>query len=72
MKEFSQSLSFLNILINTRLPISAEELIAASLRQMSKVYEDQRAFLVNAGKELAISLSGNLNQLKAILERIKS
>ncbi|MEE9520451.1 MAG: hypothetical protein V3V43_01920 [Dehalococcoidales bacterium] len=72
VKEFSQSFSFLNILINTRLPVSPEELIAASLRQMSEVYEDHRAFLVTAGKELAISLSGNFNQLKAILERIKT
>ena len=72
VKEFSQSFSFLNILINTRLPVSPEELIAASLRQMSEVYEDHRAFLVTAGKELAISLSGNFNQLKAILERIKA
>ena len=72
VKEFSQSFSFLNILINTRLPVSPEELIAASLRQMSAVYEDRRAFLVTAGKELAISLSGNFNQLKAILERIKA
>jgi len=72
VKEFSQSFSFLNILINTRLPVSPEELIAASLRQMSEVYEDRRAFLVTAGKELAISLSGNFNQLKAVLERIKA
>jgi len=72
VKEFSQSFGFLNILINTRLPVSPEELIAASLRQMSEVYEDRRAFLVTAGKELAISLSGNFNQLKAILERIKA
>ena len=72
VKEFSQSFGFLNILINTRLPVSPEELIAASLRQMSEVYEDHRAFLVTAGKELAISLSGNFNQLKAILERIKT
>ena len=72
VKEFSQSLAFLNILINTRLPVSTDELIAASLREMSQVYEDRRAFLVTAGKELAILLSGNFNQLKAILERIKT
>jgi hypothetical protein len=39
---------------------------------MSKVHEDPHAFLVRAGKELAVSLSGNLNQLKAILERIET
>lgn len=71
MKEFSQSFQFLNILLNTRLPVSPEELIAACLRQMSQAHEDPHAFLVRAGKELAVSLGGNLNQLKAILERIR-
>jgi len=72
VKEFSQSFDFLNILINTRLPVAMDELVAACLRQMSQVYEDRRAFLVAAGKELAILLSGNFNQLKAILGRIKT
>jgi len=72
VKEFSQSFDFLNILINTRLPVATDELVAACLRQMSQVYEDRRIFLVAAGKELAILLSGNFNQLKAILERIKT
>jgi hypothetical protein len=71
IKEFSQSFDFLNILLTTRLPVSPDELIAACLRQMSQVYEDRRAFLVAAGKELAILLSGQFNQLKAILGRIK-
>ncbi len=72
VKEFSQSFDFLNILINTRLPVAMDERVAACLRQMSQVYEDRRAFLVAAGKELAILLSGNFNQLKAILGRIKT
>ena len=71
VREFGQSLDFLNILINTRLPVSGEELIAACLRQMSQVYEDRHAFLVAAGKELAVLLSGEFNQLKAILGRIR-
>ena len=71
VREFSQSFDFLNILINAHLPVSAEELVAASLRQMSGVYEDSHAFLVAAGKELAILLSGEFNRLKAILGRIK-
>ena len=71
VKEFSQSFDFLNILVNTRLPVSVDEIVAASLRQMSQAYEDPRAFLVAAGKELAILLSGQFNQLKAILGRIR-
>jgi hypothetical protein len=69
--EFAQSFDFLNMLINARLPVPTDELVAASLRQMSQAHEDPRTFLVAAGKELAILLSGNLNQLKAILGRIK-
>jgi len=71
VKEFSQSFNFLTILINTRLPVSQDELIAACLRQMSQAYEDRHAFLVAAGKELAVLLGGEFNQLKAILERIR-
>lgn len=70
--EFGQSFDFLNIVLNASLPVPAEELVGASLRQMSQAHKDPRAFLVAAGKELAILLSGNLNQLKAVLGRIKT
>ena len=71
IKEFSQSFGFLNILLNTHLPISPAELVAACLRHMSQAHADPRTFLVKAGKELAVSLGGNFNQLKAILERVR-
>jgi hypothetical protein len=71
IKEFGKSFDFLNILINASLPVSTEELVAAALRQMSQAYEDRKTFLVAAGKELALRLSGDLSQLKAILGRIK-
>jgi hypothetical protein len=72
LREFSESLGFLNILVNARLPIASDEIIAAALRQMSRVQEDRHAFLVTAGKELAILLSGDYSQLKAILGRLNS
>ena len=71
LKDFGKSFDFLNIILNAHLPVPGEELVAASLRRMSQAHDDQRAFLVAAGKELAILLSGNLNQLNAILGRIK-
>ncbi len=47
-----------------------EELIGAALREMSRVYgAGKRAFLVSAGKELAVMLSDDYSQLKAIFER---
>ena len=72
VREFSQSFGFLNILTNTHLPVSSDELISASLRQMSQVYEDPHSFLVAAGKELAILFSSDFGQLKAILGRIQA
>jgi hypothetical protein len=71
IREFSHSLDFLNILINTHLPVPADELIAAALRQMSQTHEDSRAFLVTAGKELATLLSHDFIQLKNILGRLR-
>jgi hypothetical protein len=71
VKDFGKSFDFLNIILNARLPVPTEELVSASLRQMSQAHKDRRAFLVAAGKELAVLLSGNLNQLNAVLGRIK-
>ncbi len=70
VKAFSQSTGFLDILIGAHLPVPVEELVAASLRQMSVVYEDPRTFLVAAGKQLAVRLGSDFNRLRAILERL--
>ena len=71
VKEFSQSFAFLNILLNTRLPVAVEELVAASLRQMSAVNDDRHAYLVAAGKELAGLLGNEYNRLRTILGRLQ-
>ena len=71
IKEFGQEYGFLNILVNAHLPVSTEELVAAALRQMSQAQEDPRAFLVGAGKELAVLLGGQFHQLNAILGRLQ-
>ena len=71
VKKFSQSFDFLSILLGTSLALPKDELISACLRQMSQVREDSHQFLVAAGKELATRLSGDFNQLRAILERIR-
>jgi hypothetical protein len=69
--DFGKSFGFLNILLNASLPLPTEELIGATLRQISRAHKDPRAFLVAAGKELAILLSGDLNRLNTILGRLK-
>jgi hypothetical protein len=71
VEEFSKNFGFLNILVNTALPVPNEECIAAALRQMSKTQEDSRVFLVAAGKELANLLSNDFMKLKNILGRLK-
>ncbi len=71
VRQFGQSLAFLNILVSAHLPVSMDEIIPAALRLMSQPQADPRAFLVAAGKELAVMLGGQYNQLKAILGRLK-
>ena len=71
IKEFSGSFDFLNIIINSGLPVSVEEVIAASLRRMSQVYDEPQRFLVSAGKELAVLLGTDFNRLKSVLSRIR-
>ena len=71
VREFSQTFGFLNMLVNARSAVPVEELVAASLRQLSQAHEDRRIFLVAAGKELAAELSGRYDQLRIILEKIK-
>jgi len=71
VKEFSRSLAFLTILANARLPVSTDEIIAAALRRMAGAHDDAYGFLVAAGKELSLLFSGQFNQLKSILGRLK-
>lgn len=66
---FSQSLDFLNILVNQQLP--ADELIAASLRNAASAHADRHQFLVGAGRELAVLLGGRASRLSAILRRME-
>jgi hypothetical protein len=68
---FTQSLDFLPILLGTRAE-AVDEIVAACLRQASCAHDDQRAFLVRSGKELAILLGAELNRLNAILRRIRA
>jgi len=71
VRRFTQSLDFLPILLGTKSgPV--DEIVSACLRQASSAHDDKRAFLVKAGKELAVLLSGDLNRLNAILRRIRA
>ena len=69
VEKFSQSFDFLSILVNFR--EQADELIAACLRHAAQAQKDPRAFLVRAGKELAVLLAGEISRLDTILRRIR-
>ena len=69
VEKFSRSFDFLSILVNAR--AQADELIAACLRHAAQAHPDPRAFLVKAGKELAVLLAGEVSRLDTILRRIK-
>ena len=71
VRRFTQSLDFLPILLGTRAG-AVDEIVSACLRQASCAHDDRRTFLIKAGKELAVLLSGDLNRLNAILRRIRA
>lgn len=68
---FTQTLDFLDLLLGATLTIPSEELVAACLRTAAAAWDDGRAFLVRAGKELAMLLAGDPARLNAILRKIR-
>ena len=70
VRRFTRSLDFLAILLGARAG-SVDEVVSACLRRAAGAHDDERAFLVRVGKELAVLLGGELNRLNAILRRIK-
>lgn len=71
VRAFTQSLDFLNSLLDIRLPIPVDEVAAACLRYASQAHSDPQAFLVKAGKELARLLSNDIRRLNSLLKRLK-
>ena len=71
VKQFTQSLNFLNLMIESRLTLSPDEVIAAFLRHASVTHPDPEGFLVKAGKELAWTLSNDIRRLDSILKRLR-
>lgn len=68
---FTYRFDFLSLLASARLTSSTDELIAAFIRSAGQARNNDRSFLVKAGKELAVLLAGDLNRLNAILRRIR-
>jgi hypothetical protein len=70
VQQFTRSLDFVPTLLGLR-DRSGDEVVSACLRCASAAHDDPRAFLVRAGKELSVLLSGDLNRLNAVLRRIR-
>ena len=70
LKEFSSSLDFLPILLESAILTSNDEVISSFLLKSSKTHNDASQFLIYAGKELAFNLSGQLIRLNNLLKRI--
>ncbi len=71
VEAFTQSLNFLSLLIDARLSIPVDEIIAACLRSASRAYPDSEAFLIRAGRVLVQLLGGDSNRLNSILKRVR-
>lgn len=70
VRQFTQMLNFLNLLLDSRLPMATDEVVAAFLRLASRTHPDAKEFLVRAGKELAWLLSNDIRRLDSILKRL--
>jgi len=71
VKAFTQSLDFLSLIVNARIPVPVDEVAGACLRYASQAHQDPNAFLVKAGKELACMLSSDVKRLNSLLKRLK-
>ncbi len=71
VRGFTESLDFLSLLINAKILVPVDEVIASCLRNASLTHPDSNAFLVKAGKELARMLSNDINRLNSVLKRLR-
>jgi hypothetical protein len=71
VRAFTQSLDFLSLIVNARIPVPVDEVAGACLRYASRTHHDPDAFLVKAGKELARMLNRDVNRLNSLLKRLK-
>jgi len=71
VRVFTRSLDFLNLMIESRMTVSPDEVIAAFLRYASLTHPQPEEFLVKAGKELAWTLSNDIRRLDSILKRLR-
>jgi hypothetical protein len=70
LHRFTERLQFCRTVLNAS-DVPQEELLAATLRQAAAYWPDPHAFLVAAGRSLAVLLRQDHARLLAVLERIR-
>ncbi|MDO8531331.1 MAG: hypothetical protein Q7T26_04050 [Dehalococcoidia bacterium] len=70
VRAFTQSLDFLALLANAPIP-SADDVLAACVREAAAAHDDRQAFLLRAGRETARLLGADAQRLMAVLKRIR-
>ena len=70
LREFSGALDFLPTLLEARGVGVRDDVIASFLRRASLSHEEPRHLLVEAGRELATLLGGDLPRLNGLLKRL--
>jgi hypothetical protein len=70
LRRFTQRLDFLPTVLAAR-DLPTDELLAAALRRAAEVQPDRYAFLVSAGRKLALLLRDDHVRLMTILQRIR-
>ena len=71
LREFTSSLDFMPNLLADSVDVS-DEAIAAFLRRSSETWPDPERFLVDAGRQLATLLAGEMQRLNNLLRRVSS
>ena len=69
-RRFTERLQFCRTVLQAA-DVPQEELLAATLRQAAECWPDPHAFLVSAGRSLAVLLREEHTRLLAIVERIR-
>ncbi|MEK7681196.1 MAG: hypothetical protein AAB369_00030, partial [Chloroflexota bacterium] len=71
VRAFTQSLDFLSLLALRRAEPSADDVLAACIREAAAAHDDRQAFLLRAGRETARLLGADAQRLMAVLKRIR-
>ncbi|MBI2853630.1 MAG: hypothetical protein HYX87_01745 [Chloroflexi bacterium] len=71
VRELSQSLAFLRMLLSDRSVACMDEVVSACLRHCAAAQEDADSFLIRAGRELATLMPKDFNRVAEMLKKAR-